>query len=264
MKNNNKLNAAFITLVIIVAFLLTTYFYLPSEFITLPAYISRFENLTNSEVIDSIRYGYKSASFGIVYGVYNNLTKRIYIGSTKDPVTRVYEHLVSHGNSNIHLQRAIIKYGLECFSFIVFELFYYSIENGVSNVKAIFVSEQRYIDMFNRNQLYNISLRAGGGGGPKSEEEKRLMSTVMMGVNAGRAPINKGIPLSVAARKAMIAGSAHRSFQIFIYDDMFNLVAIYPSISAACRTEMTQKNKFIKHVKDNTLWRGFIVTRIKL
>lgn len=204
-----------------------TIYYLPSEFIRLPAYLNRFDNLTNSEVIDSIRYGYRSASFGIIYGVYNNLTKRIYIGSTKDPVT---QHLVSHGNSNIQLQRAILKYGLECFSFIVFEVFYYCIENGVSNVKEIFVLEQRYIDMFNPKQLYNISLKAGGGGGPKSDEEKQLMSTLMMGVNTGRAPINKGIPLSASARKAMIAGSTHRSFQIFIYDDMFNLVAIYPSI----------------------------------
>ena len=253
MKNKINLNTALITRIIIVAFLLTTYFCIPAELSLLPAYINRFEDLTNMEIIDSIRYTYKSAVFGIIYGVYNNLTKRIYIGSTRDSVTRVYEHLVSHGNSNRHLQRSISRYGLECFSFIVFELFYYPVENGVSDMKAIFVLEQRYIDMFNPNQLYNISLIAGGGGGPKSDEEKRLMSTLMMGVNVGREPINKGRPLSAENRKAMLAGSSHRSFQIFIYDYMLNLVTVYPSISAACRIEKTQKNKFIKHIKDNTL-----------
>ncbi len=123
--------------------------------------------------------------------------------------------------------------------------------------------EQHYIDLFPKKQLFNSSLFASGGGGPKPQEEKDLMRERMLGVNIGRSPINKGIPITESIRKKVLIGSAHRSHQVEIRDDMLNLVALYPSISEAVRIEKTQKNKFIKHINDGSLWRGYRIYRVK-
>lgn len=85
----------------------------------------------------------------------------------------------------------------------------------------------------------------------------------MLGVNIGRSPINKGIPITESIRKKVLIGSAHRSHRVEIRDDMLNLVALYPSISEAVRIEKTQKNKFIKHINDGSLWRGYRIYRVK-
>lgn len=70
----------------------------------------------------------------------------------------------------------------------------------------------------------------------------------MTGVNVGRTPINKGIKLTAAAKEALALASAHRKYPVYIYDDMYNLVSIYPSISIAAKVEKTQKNFIIKHL----------------
>lgn len=75
----------------------------------------------------------------------------------------------------------------------------------------------------------------------------------MKGVNVGRAPINKGVPLTKAVRDRMLKGSLNRNHSVFIRDDMGNLVTIYKSISEAVRIEKTQKNKFIQHINDGSL-----------
>ena len=53
----------------------------------------------------------------------------------------------------------------------------------------------------------------------------------MTGVNVGRTPINKGITVTTAMKEIRRVASLHRNHPIFIYDEMFNLVTWYPSIS---------------------------------
>jgi hypothetical protein len=229
-------------------------------FVDLPVYIQRFDDLTR-ENIDVLRYTYKGAAFGLVYGIYNKINQKIYVGSTTDPVTRFYEHLTSGINSNTGLQRAIKKYGLECFSVIIFQVLPYAVGLTKSDLFAI---EQKYLDLFPKKQKYNIAKRADGGGRPMTPAERAAVSKRLTGVNVGRAPINKGTTLTDAAKQVIWNASAHRRHTVYIYDEMFNLVGMYPSISEAVRIEKTQKNTFMAHMKKGTLWRGFYVTKVCL
>jgi group I intron endonuclease len=54
-----------------------------------------------------------------VYGVFNNINKKQYIGSSLDMYERLTDHLKGN-SSNIRLQRSIIKYGIENYSFIIY------------------------------------------------------------------------------------------------------------------------------------------------
>jgi len=55
-----------------------------------------------------------------IYCVLNNSTGQIYLGSSIDLYNRILDHVT--GNcSNLYLQRAILKYGLATFSFLVIE-----------------------------------------------------------------------------------------------------------------------------------------------
>lgn len=210
MKNNIKQIPTSLIMIVILAIIITSYYTLPSGYIALPDYIMIFRDLDNREVVDFIRYMYKGLCFGVIYGIVNEVTKQIYIGSTRVPEKRVYEHLVSGINSNLYLQNSIAYYGIVSFQFLILQVIYEPLI-GMSLEETLIAAEQRFIDLFPADQLFNISLRASGGGGPKSEEEKEHMRLRMKGVNLGRAPINKGVPLTKAARKQMLTGSAHRS-----------------------------------------------------
>lgn len=75
----------------------------PSTFVSLPAYVARFEGLYDPNMVDTVRYLYQGATLCVVYGILNNLNGKIYVGSTSDTVSRFYEHLVSGVSSNKHL-----------------------------------------------------------------------------------------------------------------------------------------------------------------
>lgn len=170
---------------------------LSDQFISLPAYVQCFDQLTVDN-IDVLRYTTKGLAFGIVYGIYNTITHQIYVGSTINPVVRFYEHLISGINSNNYLQNAIAKYGLQSFTVLIFEI----VENSVSTTKQILLHvEQKYLDLFPTLQKYNFATAAGGGGRPMSPAER--VSGRMIGINVGRAPINKGVPLTLAAKQLM-------------------------------------------------------------
>lgn len=232
---------------------------LPLEFVSLPSYIKCFPDLTSMEYIDALRFAYKGTYFGLVYGIYNTFTHQIYVGSTQDPSTRFYSHLVSGVNSNVHLRNSIAKYGLANFCVIIFEV----LAIGANFTPFhLFALEQKYLDYHPKRQKYNVNLIAGGGRLPMTEAEKLDTSKRMMGVNVGRAPINKGKKLTKAAKDVIWKASAHRRHIVYIYDDMLNLVGMYPSISQAVRVEHTQKNVFIDHMKNGTLWRGYYVTKV--
>lgn len=248
MKNNNQYFYRYVMSACYASILVAT-FILPDGFVSLPAYIRCFDDLT-PECIDTLRYTTKGLSFGLVYGIYNQLTHQIYVGSTINPVIRFYDHLISGLNSNVYLQSAIAKYGLESFMVVIFEVLG---KNNSSTKEDLLNLEQGYLDHFPTEQKYNFATVAGGGGRPMSIAERQAVSERMLGLNVGRAPINKGVKLTVAAKAALAKVNAHRRHAVYIYDDMFNLVAMYPSISQAVKIEKTQKNIFIKHFKMGTL-----------
>lgn len=222
---------------------------LPYGFVELPVYIQRFDDLTRDN-IDMLRYTYKGIAFGLVYGIYNKLSGKIYVGSTTNSVIRFYEHLISGVNSNAALRRAIVLYGLNNFSVIIFEL----LPTGVGLTKYdLLALEQKYLDLFPKRQKYNFAEYADGGGRPMTPAERKAVSKRMTGVNVGRAPINKGATLTDAAKQVIWKASSHRRHIVYIYDDMLNLVGMYPSISEAVRVERAQKNIFMAHMKNGTI-----------
>jgi hypothetical protein len=139
----------------------------------------------------------------------------------------------------------------------------YKVVDGKLNLTTVLGVEQTYLDKYPKNQKYNIAENTSGGRGPMTIEERDEVSLRMIGVNIGRAPINKGTRLTKAALDYQIKASKHRSFPVYIYDHMYNLITMYPSISESVRIERTQKNKFIAHIKHGTLWRGFYISKVK-
>ncbi len=95
MKNILKFIPASLITTVVLAVFITAYYNLTPGFIALPNFVQQFNDLSNREVVDFIRYAYQTSVYGIVYGVYNVFTKQISIGSTIVPAKRVYEHLVS-------------------------------------------------------------------------------------------------------------------------------------------------------------------------
>lgn len=84
-----------------------------------------------------------------VYIVENLINGKAYIGQAVDMQRRLHNHFVGR-RSNVILQRAIKKYGIECFSFRFLEI--------LPNDSTILTScEQKWIDYYmNLNMSYNI------------------------------------------------------------------------------------------------------------
>lgn len=89
-----------------------------------------------------------------IYVVVNQIDQTGYIGSAKRLEARKRNHF-GRGSSNIHLQRAIEKYGKENFTFEVLE--------HVGDLSQLIVREQFWIDRFlsEERRLYNATLTAG-------------------------------------------------------------------------------------------------------
>lgn len=160
------------------------------------------------------------------------------------------------------MQHAIAKYGLQSFNVYIFEV----VEYGAAVVQQDLLDlEQKYLNYFPTKQKYNFAFIAGGGGrGPMTDADKLAISERMIGVNLGRAPINKGVSLTPAAKQAMWESSAHRRNAVYIYDDMLNLAGFYSSISKAVKSEKAQKNTFIKYLNSGGRWRGYFITKLPL
>ena len=97
-----------------------------------------------------------------IYAIMYNETKQLYIGSSWNLAKRILEHIFKIGNSNIHLQRAINKYGLNNFSVYILEILFKdneSTDNKKEILLELVILEQKYLDMFNNK--YNINPVAG-------------------------------------------------------------------------------------------------------
>jgi len=210
-------------LLAVVAAFLVVNLVTPNGYVPLPVSVERFDHLYNRHVLDAMRFKYRGK--GVVYAIVNNLNGKLYVGSTSQSDIRWYNHLVSGRDSNRALRNAIKLYGLGSFSLVVLDVFNLPSEDSMINKLALLDKEQIYLDLFPSAQKYNFAIKADGGRGSMSNEEKELISKRMKGVNVGRAPINKGVAVSPALLALMRKGSAHRYFDVFIYDEMNNLVA---------------------------------------
>lgn len=92
-----------------------------------------------------------------IYCIINKFNYKRYIGSTSDSFKkRWWLHkwqLNNNKHKNIHLQNAWNKYGSENFEFIIIEIL-----SG-----SFLEKEQKWIDLYDFNMLYNINPTATGG-----------------------------------------------------------------------------------------------------
>ena len=133
----------------------------------LPVPVLTIKNL-NKDSIKSYRILLKDKRG--IYSFVNLINGNQYIGSAKDFYLRLNEHL-DNKKSNLALQKAFIKYGLDQFKFCVYEYFTY--ESKIISHKALTDLETTYINRFNFDNLYNFKTTATSSLGYKHTEEAR-------------------------------------------------------------------------------------------
>lgn len=113
-----------------------------------------------------------------IYVILNTKNGKVYIGQTKDFLTRKHHHtyqLTSNCHSNKHLQAAWNKYGEKSFKFKILE--YCSLE-------LLDEREQHHLTIYlQKDMCYNIAkdVRSPNRGQVVSDETKRKMSIAMKG-----------------------------------------------------------------------------------
>lgn len=125
---------------------------------------SLYPNLYNSEIISNVREELTNKSG--IYLLICNTTGKIYLGSAINLRKRFNEHL-NRSNSNLLLQNAIKKYGIENFTFIILE---------ICHPEELIAFEQYYMDEL--KPTYNILHIAGSLKGFKHSEASRQLISV--------------------------------------------------------------------------------------
>lgn len=139
-----------------------------SELPDLPLPIFTLNNLNKIDIKSYIKL---LKDKGGIYSFINVENGNQYIGSAKDFYLRLNEHL-GNKKSNVALQNAFSKYGLDKFKFCIYE--YFTFESKILSSKALTDLETSYISKFNFNTLYNFKATATSSLGYKHTDEARL------------------------------------------------------------------------------------------
>jgi group I intron endonuclease len=161
-----------------------------------------FTNLHEPETREAARKAL--AGKGRVYCIRCLKDNKCYVGSAVNLYERMCEHLWHNGGqSNILLQRAIGKHGLENLEFFVISF--------VAENSQLIAVEQKYLDMVPSNFRYNIAQNALApmAGRTHTAETRAAMSKAQVGNtnsvgNRGRT----GMPHSAEAKAAIGAASS--------------------------------------------------------
>lgn len=132
-----------------------------------------------------------------IYKITNNLNHKFYIGSTVNLRSRLADHLINKTGSNIHLQRAIEKYGIINFKFEILEFIDTSLSETIMELKQLILNREQY--WINLKPLsYNILPTAGNNLGFKhSEETKTKISKSRLGKKSSNfEKLNNGKTIS--------------------------------------------------------------------
>ena len=223
-------------------------------------YLEKFSNLDDSQTIKTIKNKFKGKA--LIYGIQNNLNNKIYIGSTTNAYLRFHSHFIVAGRtSNIHLQRAIKLRGLNNFTLYIITVLELP-ENMAKAAKRdlILTLEQKYIDFFPKEQLYNLLFVAGSMYGYKHSEASKLL----MSINSkGIEPVNKGVKgvkLTNEQKLFLRSKMTHRFKPVYFYDELGNLLTMYDSFSETRRQEKCRSNLLLECIKTGKLFRGFKVS----
>ena len=108
---------------------------------------------------------------GGIYSFFNTINGKQYIGSAKDFYIILCEH-IDNRKSNVALQDAFNKYGLDKFNLYIYE--YFTFESKVISSKALTDLETSYINRFNFANLYNFKFIVTSMLGYKHTKQARL------------------------------------------------------------------------------------------
>jgi group I intron endonuclease len=160
------------------------------------------------------------------------------VGSAVNLYDRLCEHLYRNGSiSNLHLQAAITKHGLENFEFFVIEF--------VADKMELITVEQKYIDRVPSNLRYNFNPTAGSRlGTTHTTETKAAISKALKG-NTNRvgsthspeakAAISDSLKGHTHSAETKAAIGAAKSKAVYVYDSKDVLVGTYPSHTEAAK-----------------------------
>jgi hypothetical protein len=160
--------------------------------------IASYTNLHLGETKDELRLKYSKRA--LVYGIKNDITKQIYIGSTADGFVRLSAHLFwqSTNHTNIKLRNSILKYGLNNFTLHIFTVIEFSDSLTPKQKKDLLLPiEQAHIDKYlplKKNQLFNFLYEVGSSlGYQHTEETKAKISASVRLTNSlsGKSRLNK-------------------------------------------------------------------------
>lgn len=126
-----------------------------TAFKSVPKFLAYYNNLHLSSVVNALRYRFRDKV--IVYAIRCRPSGMMYIGHTFNPTLRFHNHLITGVNSNPYLQTDIAERGLSKFTVYVLEVVVLP-KHLSYNQRAAFMRalEQRYIDRYPQEQLYNI------------------------------------------------------------------------------------------------------------
>nr|QCW06900.1 hypothetical protein [Drechslerella brochopaga] len=116
-----------------------------------------------------IREDLKSVSG--VYAFKSNMSNKVYVGSSINLAGRAMDH-IKNQNSNIYLQNAITKYGLNKFSFFVLEF----LPQDCTSYDDLLDLEQKYLNLFKDKYNFENFAKKSRAGYRSTEESKKLMS----------------------------------------------------------------------------------------
>jgi len=141
-----------------------------------------FNNLHITENLKKARGELKGLAG--VYAIICNESHTIYIGSSSDLGNRMTDHIME--SSNAHLRRAMNKYGLESFTFIVIEFVeMYPDLSQEENKANLIAREQFYLDLLftlpSQFRYNNLSVAGSSQGYKHTEESKNKIGEAARG-----------------------------------------------------------------------------------
>lgn len=147
-----------------------------------PNPLKTYTNLHEQSTVELLKKDLKFLSG--IYAFKYNKNDKIYVGSSINLAIRTIDHLKNR-NSNIYLQNAFKKHGLDNFTLIILEILPVNISELPDSLQAehyanLIELEQKYLDLYLNK--YNINPIAGKSraGAKHTEATKELMSKIRM------------------------------------------------------------------------------------
>jgi hypothetical protein len=188
-----------------------------------------------------------------VYSFINNVNGKQYIGSSSDLKKRFWSHynydrslpFVKAQHSNWPLQYAMIKYGLNNFSFVIYE-FYKASDTPNYSVISL---ETAYMRCFARPMLYNVKVYSTRAPGPKHSPETLLLMSKPGALNPMWGKKH------TAKTKALMAARGSK-FIVSMYDKDDTFMQSFNNNVELANLMGCHRGTVGKYIKSGQLFRG--------